>query len=41
LALANKGHDIRALQAYRGHKNIQHMLRYTELSPIAFKDFWR
>jgi len=22
-ALANKGHDIKALQAYLGHKNIQ------------------
>jgi type 1 fimbriae regulatory protein FimB/type 1 fimbriae regulatory protein FimE len=33
-ALANKGHDTRALQAYLGHKNIQHTVRYTELSPI-------
>jgi type 1 fimbriae regulatory protein FimB/type 1 fimbriae regulatory protein FimE len=32
-ALANKGHDTRALQAYLGHKNIQHAVRYTELSP--------
>ena len=32
-ALANKGHDTRALQAYLGHKNIQHTVRYTELSP--------
>ncbi len=40
-ALANKGHDTRALQAYLGHKNIQHTLRYTELSPARFKDFWR
>ncbi|MGY2903753.1 site-specific recombinase XerD [Bradyrhizobium sp. URHC0002] len=31
-ALANKGHDTRALQAYLGHKNIQHTVRYTELS---------
>jgi integrase len=30
-ALANKGHDTRALQAYLGHKNIQHTVRYTEL----------
>ena len=29
-ALANRGHDTRALQAYLGHKNIQHMVRYTE-----------
>jgi integrase len=40
-ALANKGHDTRALQAYLGHKNIQHTVRYTELSPGRFKDFWR
>ena len=40
-ALANKGHDTRALQAYLGHRNIQHTVRYTELSPMRFKDFWR
>lgn len=40
-ALANKGHDTRSLQAYLGHRNIQHTVRYTELSPERFKDFWR
>jgi site-specific recombinase XerD len=40
-ALANAGHDTRALQAYLGHKNIQHTVRYTELAPDRFKDFWR
>ena len=30
-----------ALQAYLGHRNIQHTVRYTELSPGRFKDFWR
>ena len=40
-ALANKGHDTRALQAYLGHRNIQHTVQYTELSPTRFKDFWR
>ena len=40
-ALAAKGHDTRALQAYLGHKNIQHTVRYTELSPTRFKTFWR
>jgi len=40
-ALANKGHDTRALQAYLGHKNIQHTVRYSELAPDRFKDFWR
>jgi len=40
-ALANKGHDTRALQHYLGHKNIQHTVRYSELSPSRFRDFWR
>jgi integrase len=40
-ALANKGHETRALQTYLGHRNIQHTVRYTELSPTRFKDFWR
>jgi site-specific recombinase XerD len=35
-ALANKGHDTRALQAYLGHRNIQHTVRYTELPPDRF-----
>jgi type 1 fimbriae regulatory protein FimB/type 1 fimbriae regulatory protein FimE len=35
------GHDTRALQAWLGHKNIQHTVRYTELAPDRFKDFWR
>jgi len=39
-ALANAGHDTRALQAWLGHKNIQHTVRYTELSPARFRDFW-
>jgi integrase len=40
-ALANKGHDTRSLQAYLGHRNIQHTVRYSELSPDRFKGFWR
>ena len=39
--LANDGHDTRALQAYLGHKNIQHTVRYTELAPDRFKKFWQ
>jgi len=35
------GDETRALQAYLGHRNIQHTVRYTELSPTRFKDFWR
>src|SRR5262249_31477153 len=40
-ALANAGHDTRALQAYLGHKNIQHTVRYTELAPERFKNCCR
>jgi type 1 fimbriae regulatory protein FimB/type 1 fimbriae regulatory protein FimE len=39
--LANDGQDTRSLQAYLGHKNIQHTVRYTELSPGRFRGFWR
>jgi type 1 fimbriae regulatory protein FimB/type 1 fimbriae regulatory protein FimE len=39
--LANDGQDTRAIQHYLGHRNIQHTVRYTELSPARFKDFWR
>jgi hypothetical protein len=35
-ALANAGHDTRALQAWLGNKNIQHTVRYTELAPDRF-----
>lgn len=38
--LASKGHDIRAIQAYLGRKNIQHTVHYTELAPGRFKDSW-
>jgi site-specific recombinase XerD len=40
-ALANRGHGTRALQPYLGHRNIEHTMRYTELSPTRFKNFWR
>jgi type 1 fimbriae regulatory protein FimB/type 1 fimbriae regulatory protein FimE len=39
--LAGDGHDTRAIQDYLGHRNIQHTVRYTELSPTRFKEFWR
>jgi len=40
-ALANAGHDTRAIQDWLGHRSIQYTVRYTELSPTRFKDFWR
>ena len=40
-ALANAGHDTRAIQDWLGHRVIQHTTRYTELSQERFKDFWR
>ena len=33
---ARFGHDTRRLQAYLGHKNIQHTVRYTELAPESY-----
>jgi type 1 fimbriae regulatory protein FimB/type 1 fimbriae regulatory protein FimE len=39
--LANDGHDTRAIQHYLGHKNIQHTVRYTQLSAVRFQGFWR
>jgi integrase len=39
--LAGDGHDTRSIQDYLGHRNIQHTVRYTELSPERFKRFWR
>jgi integrase len=38
--LSNDGVDTRSLQAYLGHRNIQHTVRYTELAPTRFKNFW-
>ena len=37
--LASKGVDTRAIQAYLGHKNIQHTVLYTQLDPSRFKGF--
>jgi integrase len=39
--LANDGIDTRAIQGWLGHVSITHTTRYTELSPVRFKDFWR
>ncbi|MGB7444884.1 MAG: tyrosine-type recombinase/integrase [Coleofasciculaceae cyanobacterium] len=39
--LASLGHDTRAIQDYLGHKNIHHTVRYTQMSPQRFENFWR
>jgi len=39
--LANAGKDIRSIQGYDlGHKDIRHTVRYTELSPTRFENFF-
>ena len=39
--LANDGVDTRTIQAYLGHKSIEHTVRYTELAPTRFKSLFR
>ncbi|GAC1421094.1 MAG: tyrosine-type recombinase/integrase [Burkholderiaceae bacterium] len=39
--LANDGVDTRTIQDWLGHVSIVHTVRYTELSPVRFKDLWR
>ncbi len=38
--LAAQGLDTRAIQDYLGHKNIHHTVRYTQMSPQRFENFW-
>jgi hypothetical protein len=40
-ALANKGHDTRAIQGWLGHRSITSTAVYTALAPNRFQDFWR
>ncbi len=40
-ALADKGHDTRAIQGWLGHRSITSTAVYTALAPNRFKDFWR
>ena len=39
--LANNGVDTRTIQAYLGHRNIKHTVRYTQLAPERFRALWR
>jgi integrase len=38
--LANKGCDLRLIQDYLGHKQIQNTVRYTALNPGRFAGLW-
>jgi site-specific recombinase XerD len=40
-ALANRGMDTRRLQHFLGHASITNTVKYTAMSPEAFKDVWR
>jgi site-specific recombinase XerD len=40
-ALANRGHDIRAIHWWLAHRSITSTAVYTALAPNRFKDFWR
>ena len=40
-ALANAGHDTRAIQTYMGHRSIQSTTIYTETNVGRFMKFWR
>jgi type 1 fimbriae regulatory protein FimB/type 1 fimbriae regulatory protein FimE len=40
-ALANAGHDKRAIRDWLGFRPIPHTVRYLERTPTRFKNFWR
>ena len=40
-ALANKGHDTRAIQGWLGHRSTNSTAGYTAHAPNRFNDFWR
>jgi integrase len=39
-ALADRGKDLREIQDYLGHKNIQNTVGYTRLRPGRFDNIW-
>jgi integrase len=39
--LANDEQDTRAIQCYLGHRSIASTVRYTQLAPDRFKNFWK
>jgi site-specific recombinase XerD len=40
-ALANKGHDLKLIQDYLGHRDPRHTVRYTRTSGRRFEGLWR
>jgi len=39
--LPTNGVHTRTIQAYLGHRNIEHTVRYTQLAPERFRALWR
>jgi len=39
--LVNNGVDTRTIQAYLGHRNLMHTVRYTQLAAERFRTLWR
>jgi type 1 fimbriae regulatory protein FimB len=40
-ALANKGHDLRLIQDWLGHRDIQSTVRYTKINTERYNELWR
>src|SRR5262245_42526204 len=40
-APADQGADMRLIQDYLGHRNMQHTVRYTATNPARFERLWR
>lgn len=39
--LANTGQELRVIQDYLGHRNVQHTVLYTRLAPERFRELWK
>ncbi len=40
-ALADKGHDLRLIQDYLGHRDPRHTVHYTRTAGRRFEGLWR
>jgi type 1 fimbriae regulatory protein FimB len=38
--LANKGHDLRLIQEYLGHRDPRHTVHYTRTARLRFEGLW-